>query len=55
MLALSRDLGLSYKAAFVNGMAWNAVNLAIAWMLLQRGGRNMLPSPLGEGLGVRVR
>jgi MFS family permease len=28
----------SYRAAFVNGLAWNALNLAIAWTLL-RGGR----------------
>ena len=32
------DLTGSYQAAFVNGIAWNAVNLAIAWMLLRRGG-----------------
>jgi MFS family permease len=32
------DLTGSYHAAFVNGLAWNAVNLAIAWMLLRRGG-----------------
>jgi len=29
------DLTGSYQAAFVNGLAWNAVNLAIAWMLLR--------------------
>jgi MFS family permease len=32
------DLTGSYRAAFVNGIAWNAVNLAIAWMLLRRAG-----------------
>jgi MFS family permease len=32
------DLTGSYHAAFVNGLAWNAVNLAIAWMLLRRSG-----------------
>jgi MFS family permease len=32
------DLTGSYQAAFVNGIAWNAVNLAIAWMLLRRSG-----------------
>jgi len=32
------DLTGSYHAAFVNGIAWNAVNLAIAWMLLRRAG-----------------
>jgi MFS family permease len=30
------DLTGSYGAAFVNGIAWNAVNLAIAFFLLQR-------------------
>ena len=30
------DLTGSYRAAFVNGIAWNALNLAIAWMLLRR-------------------
>jgi MFS family permease len=32
------DLTGSYQAAFVNGLAWNAVNLAIAWMLLRHAG-----------------
>jgi MFS family permease len=32
------DLTGSYQAAFLNGIAWNAVNLAIAWMLLRRAG-----------------
>ncbi len=41
------DLTGSYQAAFVNGIAWNAVNLAIAWMLLRRGGP-LLPSPRGS-------
>ena len=30
------DLTGSYQAAFVNGIAWNAVNLAIAYFLLRR-------------------
>jgi len=30
------DLTGSYHAAFLNGLAWNALNLAIAWMLLRR-------------------
>jgi hypothetical protein len=32
------DLTGSYQAAFVNGLAWNAVNLAIVWMLLRHAG-----------------
>ena len=30
------DLTGSYRAAFLNGLAWNALNLAIAWLLLRR-------------------
>ncbi|MCM2329417.1 MAG: hypothetical protein NDI88_16170, partial [Lysobacter sp.] len=47
------DLTGSYQAAFVNGIAWNAVNLAIAWMLLRRSGprREHLPSPSGRRVG----
>jgi MFS family permease len=41
------DLTGSYRAAFVNGIAWNLVNLAIAWLLL-RGARARL-------VGVAVR
>ncbi|HXT82516.1 MAG TPA: MFS transporter [Acetobacteraceae bacterium] len=33
------DMTGSYSAAFVNGIAWNAVNLAIALFLLTRAGR----------------
>jgi MFS family permease len=33
------DMTGSYSAAFVNGVAWNAVNLAIALFLLTRAGR----------------
>jgi MFS family permease len=37
------DLTGSYHAAFANGVAWNAVNLAIAVFLLSRGrGRSLL-------------
>jgi MFS family permease len=37
------DLTGSYRAAFANGVAWNAVNLAIAVFLLSRGrGRSVL-------------
>jgi MFS family permease len=31
------DLTGSYHAAFINGMAWNALNLAVALFLLRRG------------------
>jgi hypothetical protein len=30
------DLTGSYQAAFVNGLAWNALNLAIAFFLWRR-------------------
>jgi hypothetical protein len=30
------DLTGSYRAAFLNGIAWNALNLAIAFYLLRR-------------------
>ena len=33
------DLTGSYDAAFLNGIAWNVVNAAIAWWLLARQGR----------------
>jgi MFS family permease len=33
------DITGSYRAAFVNGIAWNAVNLGIAWFLLRRSKR----------------
>jgi MFS family permease len=37
------DLTGSYRAAFANGVAWNALNLAIAMFLLSRGrGRSAL-------------
>jgi predicted MFS family arabinose efflux permease len=32
------DLTGSYRAAFLNGLAFNALNLAIAWWLLRRAG-----------------
>jgi len=37
------DLTGSYHAAFVNGIAWNALNLTIAVTLLRRSGRGRLP------------
>jgi predicted MFS family arabinose efflux permease len=30
------DLTGSYRAAFLNGIAWNALNLSIAWLLFRR-------------------
>jgi MFS family permease len=30
------DLTGSYRAAFLNGIAWNLLNLSIVWFLLQR-------------------
>jgi len=37
------DLTGSYRAAFLNGMAWNALNLAIAAWLLVRARRMLKP------------
>ncbi|KQW00475.1 MFS transporter [Rhizobacter sp. Root1221] len=39
------DLTGSYEAAFINGMAWNAVNLTIALFLLRRGRRMVRQVP----------
>ena len=33
------DLTGSYRAAFLNGIAWNVLNAAIAWWLLMRQNR----------------
>jgi MFS family permease len=38
------DLTGSYRAAFVNGMLWNLVNVSIVVWLLQRGGRRLAPA-----------
>ncbi len=38
------DLTGSYRAAFANGVAWNALNLAIAMFLLSRGRRLLSPA-----------
>ena len=35
------DLTLSYQAAFLNGIAWNILNLAIAAFLLLKLGRRL--------------
>ncbi len=42
MSGLVFDMTGSYTAAFVNGVAWNLVNLAIAVTLLRRSRRNAL-------------
>jgi MFS family permease len=39
------DLTGSYRAAFVNGIAWNLLNLSIAFWLLRRAGRSVVPAP----------
>ena len=33
------DLTGSYRAAFLNGIAWNVANVAIGWWLLARQGK----------------
>jgi len=38
------DASGSYRAAFVNGTAWNALNLAIALMLLRRARQRLAPA-----------
>ena len=40
------DLTGSYDAAFVNGIAWNLVNVGIVLLLLSRARRAMRPAPL---------
>jgi MFS family permease len=42
------DLTGSYAAAFANGVAWNALHIALALWLLQRAGR-----PTGRRTGAR--
>ena len=40
------DLTGSYQAAFLNGIAWNLVNLSVAvWLLLARRGPQRRPAP----------
>jgi len=39
------DLTGSYKAAFLNGVAWNLLNLSIASWLLLRARRVLRPRP----------
>jgi len=38
------DLTGSYRAAFINGLLWNLVNVSIVIWLLQRGGRRLAPA-----------
>jgi MFS family permease len=38
------DLTGSYRAAFVNGVLWNVLNLSIALFMLARPGRRPLPA-----------
>jgi MFS family permease len=36
----------SYKAALINGLAWNVLNMAIAFWMLQRQGRRLAIAPV---------
>jgi predicted MFS family arabinose efflux permease len=38
------DLTGSYRAAFINGIAWNVLNAGVAWWLLSRQNRPMPPA-----------
>jgi len=38
------DMTGSYRAAFLNGIAWNVLNAAIAWFLLSRQNRRAAPA-----------
>ncbi len=38
------DLSGGYRAAFVNGIGWNLVNVSIALWLLQRSRRALAPA-----------
>jgi MFS family permease len=44
MSGLIFDVTGSYRAAFLNGLAWNLVNVAIVSWLLMRPGRRMVPA-----------
>ena len=48
------DLTGSYAAAFLNGVAWNALNLAIAVFLLSRGRKGFPRQPSLVGPGVKI-
>jgi len=43
MSGLIFDLAGSYRAAFVNGLAWNLVNIFIVLWLLMRPGSRLAP------------
>ena len=43
------DLTGSYAVAFLNGIGWNVLNIAIAGFLLWRGGRRIGVGPVGAG------
>jgi hypothetical protein len=40
------DMTGSYRAAFINGLVFNAVNMLIAWMLLR--GSRPIPQPVAS-------
>ena len=44
MSGLIFDLTGSYQAAFLNGLAWNLVNVSIVAWLMFRPGRRMVPA-----------
>src|SRR5206468_11213813 len=48
------DLTGSYHAAFLNGLAFNALNLAIALLLLRRVRRRPPQGPAAPGIHVRT-
>lgn len=44
------DLTASYRLAFLNGLAWNLINLALAvWLMIKGGRRWRLPNPASGG------
>jgi hypothetical protein len=45
MSGLIFDLTGSYQAAFLNGLAWNLVNVSIvAWLMFRPGRRGLVPA-----------
>ena len=50
MSGVMYDLTGSYRAAFVNGIAWNLLNVGIVAFLLYRAPRRWRPAALGGGL-----
>ena len=50
------DLTGSYMAAFLNGLAWNLVNVSIvAWLLMRRGAGGRLRRGLTYACSANVR